>query len=83
MSNDVECLQACLEKSNALILIAYHDQTIEDGLAVRFGFAIMAPVLPLLVLSSCLLLEIFATGSGITAMLKAEDPANIFLPKLA
>jgi len=42
-----------------------------DGLAVRFGFAIMAPVLPLLVLSSCLLLEIFATGSGITAMLKA------------
>ena len=43
----------------------------QDGPAVRLSFALMAPVVPLLVLSSCLL-EIFSTGSGITAMQKAE-----------
>jgi len=42
-----------------------------DGPTVRLGFALMAPVVPLLVISSCLILEVFSTGSGITTMLKA------------
>ena len=42
-----------------------------DGPAVRLGFALMAPVVPLLVISFCLILEVFSTGSGISAMLKA------------
>jgi len=42
-----------------------------DGPAVRLGFALMAPVVPLLLVLSCLILEFFSTGSGITAMLKA------------
>ena len=50
----------------------------QDGPAVRLGFALMAPVVPLLVISSCLIFEIFSTGSGITAMLKAWNFSDLF-----
>ena len=53
----------------------------QDGPAVRLGFALMAPVVPLLVISSCLIFEIFSTGSGITAMLKAWTFSVFFLMK--
>ena len=41
----------------------------------------MAPVVPLLVISFCLILEVFSTGSGISAMLKAWGLKKIFLMK--
>ena len=53
----------------------------QDGPAVRLSFALMAPVVPLLVLSSCLILQIFSTGSGITAILKAEFFRNSFFER--
>ena len=53
----------------------------QDGPTVRLGFALMAPVVPLLVILSCLVLEFFSTGSGIAAMLKAWNFSDFFLMK--
>ncbi len=44
--------------------------TTQDGNAVRWAFAMWAPVIPLLLLLSCLSLEAFQHGSGLAVALK-------------